>query len=619
MWSQIVLVTVALVAVRAGCDKAPADFFEAFLPACFVPHASVRSLDGMVGRPVRSLRSSPLVQCPERESNRGRLGAKPIHVAPTQKPDDGPVTTSPSGTFRGSWMSTRRGRQFQAYRGIRYAEPPIGQLRFQPPKDMVRYKDVVDASKEGPACPLPIQWSGPEYYVDEDCLTINVYTPSNKVDKPLPVIFFIHAGGFYSMTGRSDLAGPHYLLDRDVVFVAINYRLASLGFLSAGDKYAPGNNGFKDQVSALRWVQRNIAAFGGDPNLVTITGCSAGSISVMLHMISPMSKGLFHRGISMSASPVSKAPTPKHQFHLAKQQAEILNCPTNSTKAILDCLNTKTWRELGNSLTGFFDSAGDPIGLWGAVVEQDFGQERFLTMQPLDAIRQGKMHTVPYIISQTKHEFFWKAYSILQNQTLTDRMNSQFEQAAPFSFLLPEENIQTVAKTLKEKYLQNKPLVNDEASAKNLGTLYGDSVVGFGVHRLANLMCLHSKHPVYYYQFSYIGNNSHYQDPKTGKPLGAAHHDDMIYVFSLSYQFPLIEPSSPTPHKVDELTAIWYNFARYGDPNPRPDTPELGSLSWPVMKPDQRKYLDFGDKLTIQENMSEDRFKIWEELYPIIY
>ncbi|KAG6454361.1 hypothetical protein O3G_MSEX008690 [Manduca sexta] len=564
MWSQIVLVTVALVAVRAGCDKAPA-------------------------------------------------------VAPTQKPDDGPVTTSPSGTFRGSWMSTRRGRQFQAYRGIRYAEPPIGQLRFQPPKDMVRYKDVVDASKEGPACPLPIQWSGPEYYVDEDCLTINVYTPSNKVDKPLPVIFFIHAGGFYSMTGRSDLAGPHYLLDRDVVFVAINYRLASLGFLSAGDKYAPGNNGFKDQVSALRWVQRNIAAFGGDPNLVTITGCSAGSISVMLHMISPMSKGLFHRGISMSASPVSKAPTPKHQFHLAKQQAEILNCPTNSTKAILDCLNTKTWRELGNSLTGFFDSAGDPIGLWGAVVEQDFGQERFLTMQPLDAIRQGKMHTVPYIISQTKHEFFWKAYSILQNQTLTDRMNSQFEQAAPFSFLLPEENIQTVAKTLKEKYLQNKPLVNDEASAKNLGTLYGDSVVGFGVHRLANLMCLHSKHPVYYYQFSYIGNNSHYQDPKTGKPLGAAHHDDMIYVFSLSYQFPLIEPSSPHSHKVDELTAIWYNFARYGDPNPRPDTPELGSLSWPVMKPDQRKYLDFGDKLTIQENMSEDRFKIWEELYPIIY
>ncbi|XP_022837498.1 esterase FE4-like [Spodoptera litura] len=219
-------------------------------------------------------------------------GAADAQVSPVNNNSskDGPVTRSVSGTFRGSWMETRRGRRFQAYRGIRYAEPPVGELRFQPPHLILQYEKVVDASKEGPSCPRP---ASPGYYVDEDCLTINVYTPGSgrNSTKPLPVIFFIHPGGFYSMSGRSDLAGPHYLLDRDVVLVTINYRLGSLGFLALGNQLAPGNNGFKDQVAALRWVQRNIAAFGGDPNLVTISGCSAGAVSVMVHMISPMSKG----------------------------------------------------------------------------------------------------------------------------------------------------------------------------------------------------------------------------------------------------------------------------------------------------------------------------------------
>nr|UZN46518.1 esterase CXE5 [Heliothis virescens] len=534
----------------------------------------------------------------------------------TLKPSE-PVTRSVSGTFRGSWMETRRGRRFQAYRGIRYAEPPIGALRFQPPKLKLNYEGVVDASKEGLACPLP---APPTYYVDEDCLTVNVYTPAHNTSQRLPVIFFIHPGGFYAMTGRSDLAGPHYLLDRDVVLVTINYRLGSLGFMSTGDANAPGNNGMKDQVAALKWVQRNIAAFGGDPDLVTITGCSAGSISVLLHMMSPMTKGLFHRGIAMSASPISKEMTTlTHQRHLAVRQAEILNCPTHNSSAIVDCLLTKPWRELGDSLTKFWEfGPGDPVGLWGPVVEPDFGQERYLTINPLEAVKQGKMHTVPLIISQTTDEFFWKAFQVLQNETLLKTMNDDWERIAPISFILPQENRAAAVKRLREVYLKGNKLVNDSESAKALGRLYGDSVIGFGVHRMANLMCRHSTHPVWYYEFAYVGNNSHYEDP-SGKPKGAAHHDDLLYLFTLSYNFPTIELSSPHSHVVDEMTAIWYNFARYGDPNSRGDTPELGKLTWPAMTPDRRHFLHRGDQLLVRQNMFEDRFKVWEELYPIQY
>ena len=117
-----------------------------------------------------------------------------------------------------------------------------------------------------------------------------------------------------------------------------------IGFLSLGTKLAPGNNGYRDQVAALQWVQRNIASFGGDPNLVTIAGYSAGGVSVLVHMISPMSKGLFHRAISMSGSPVSKVPSPSHRLDLAYKQANIVNCPITNLTELYYCLKSKPWQ-----------------------------------------------------------------------------------------------------------------------------------------------------------------------------------------------------------------------------------------------------------------------------------
>ncbi|XP_013194783.2 juvenile hormone esterase [Amyelois transitella] len=539
--------------------------------------------------------------------------------SPKTVSSEDPITMTPSGTIRGSWMRTRRGRQFQAYRGIRYAEPPVGELRFQPPKPILQYQGVVDASKEGPACPLP---APPTYYVDEDCLTINVYTPNNNSTKPLPVIFFIHAGGFYSMTGRSDLAGPHYLLDRDVVLVTINYRLATLGFLSTGDALAPGNNGMKDQVVALRWVQKNIRAFGGDPGLITITGCSAGSISVMLHMVSPMSKGLFHRGISMSASPTGKESSRYDMYDLAVKQAEILNCPSNSSAAIISCLRTKSFKELGDSLPKFFDQFGfDPVGLWMPVVEREFGQERFLVKDPAESIKAGEMYAVPHMISQTTDEFFWKAFPVLKNQTLLDTMNNEWERVAPISFQM-SPNISSENKLkLRQAYFGDKTLANDDVSTKALGRLYGDSIIGFPVHVMANLMCRHSPQKVFYYEFAHVGNHSHYEAPTTKKPVGAAHHDDLIYLFTLSYRFPTIEVSDTLDSKlVDKMTAIWYNFAKYGDPNPvNASQPELSNLRWPPMTSDVRQYLRIGGDFSVHEKMFENRFKVWEEIYPQDY
>lgn len=136
----------------------------------------------------------------------------------------------------------------------------------------------------------------------EDCLYLNVYTPSILPLILLPVMIFIHGGSFKSGSGNEEIYGPDFLVKNEVILVTINYRLGVFGFLSLQSKNIPGNAGMKDQVAALKWVKSNIENFGGDPNNITIFGESAGAASVSFHLISPLTKGLFKRAIIQSGS-----------------------------------------------------------------------------------------------------------------------------------------------------------------------------------------------------------------------------------------------------------------------------------------------------------------------------
>ncbi|XP_072946510.1 esterase FE4-like [Epargyreus clarus] len=334
-----------------------------------------------------------------------------------------------------------------------------------------------------------------------------------------PVALFLHYGGFYVLSARSDVVGPRYLMDRDMILVTCNFRLGSLGFLSTGDNLAPGNNGFKDQVVVLSWIQRNIAAFGGDPDNVSLLGCGSGAYSVALHMLSPMSKGLFHRAVSMSSSPFSQVRIDRDQFDLAAKQARLVDCPFNTSSAIIKCLRTKPWQEIGDSVNGFFELPTNRVLYWTVVIERDFGQERFMPYDPLDAVRSGNLYSVPYIIGQTRDEYSWLANIILNNATLTKMLDKEYTKYAPIAFMLPKGST-LQALTLRKKYLGLEPIRNDTTTLQNLGMMFGDALIGFSSHRLANIMCRYSKAPVYYYQFSYIGNNSFYENPVTKTPVG---------------------------------------------------------------------------------------------------
>lgn len=201
-------------------------------------------------------------------------------------------------------------------------------------------------------------------------------------------------------------------MTEDIVLVTFNYRLGALGFLNLGTKEVPGNAGFKDQVLALRWIKSYIRYFGGDSENITVMGYSAGALSVSLHLVSPMSRGLFHKAIIMSGSipPLMSLPK-KHQRSLAAKQAAVLGCQPEglegafSPSDIVDCLNRFHGNEISATLRKLFIFGKDnPIFNWLPVIEEDFGQERFLTEDFYTALRSGRFSKVPILYGFTNGE-----------------------------------------------------------------------------------------------------------------------------------------------------------------------------------------------------------------------
>merc|ERR1712004_799907 len=214
------------------------------------------------------------------------------------------VSTS-LGLVRGSEGKTEAGTSYTKYTRVPYAEPPIGKLRLREPVSKKAWSSELDATQDSPPClQIDSLAGGNSIKGQEDCLYLNIFTPNMDPDgiNLKPVLLWIH-GGAFTEGSANDLTDPEFLLNEGVVFVALQYRLGLLGFLSVENSTElTGNLGLKDQQEAMRWIQQNIAAFGGDPSNVTLFGESAGGISVHQHVLSPTSKGLFRAGILQSGT-----------------------------------------------------------------------------------------------------------------------------------------------------------------------------------------------------------------------------------------------------------------------------------------------------------------------------
>lgn len=295
-----------------------------------------------------------------------------------------PVVKTESGLSSGSLVADGEVRVFK---GIPYAAPPVGELRWRPPGDAGRWEGVRPAKTFGPSCEN-----------NEDCLYLNVWAPANSVPASLPVMVWIHGGGFSSGAGDHPVYDGTRFAQAGVVLITINYRLHFFGTfahpeLSRESPHgASGNYSLLDQIEALNWIQRNIAAFGGDPTRVTIFGQSAGGRSVSVLMVSPLARGLFHRAIGHSGALRDVSFTLESR---EKSGVEITKAVGCDTSAPLVCLRGRSLERLmvARSILNT-----NPI-VDGWVVPDD----------PVVMYAKGQQHDVPMIIGSNAHEatFWW--------------------------------------------------------------------------------------------------------------------------------------------------------------------------------------------------------------------
>ncbi|XP_068144437.1 juvenile hormone esterase-like [Drosophila tropicalis] len=365
------------------------------------------------------------------------------------------------GCYRGTYMKGYQGEQFQAFMGIPYAVPPLGDLRFEKPRRMGKLFGTSDASKPKPDCiNKNYLLSTPKVYGEEDCLYLNVYRPMPLSESPLPVMVYIHGGGFIGGSAGPSVSGPEYFMDSQaVILVTVSYRVGVFGFLSTGDGNMPGNFGLKDQTMALKWVQDNIYYYGGDQQKVTLFGHGIDGIATHLHLLSRASVGLFHRVISMSGTAIAPTAINRNPLEQARNVAEFCRIPNanNMSEAELtDALKYVDADVLVNAGDGFKYWDADPLHIYRPVIESS-NQDAFLTADPELLMEQGNYIKVPWLLGSVPSDGAVRVVKIYENFELRYQFNLEFhdllKKLTEFSskYVNPNQKIAI----LREEYLND--------------------------------------------------------------------------------------------------------------------------------------------------------------------
>ncbi|KAH0814588.1 hypothetical protein GEV33_008200 [Tenebrio molitor] len=498
------------------------------------------------------------------------------------------------GLLRGTTKTTRGGRSFGAFEGIPFAQPPLGELRFKAPVPVQSWQGVKDATKPHNICPQrDIYRRSTVIEGNEDCLYLNVYTPQdfyfsesaktrsfvlknvpqlNNTASRFPVMIFFHGGGWLCGGGNSLWYGPDILLDRDVILVVTNYRLGPLGFLSTGDAACPGNNGMKDQNLAMRWVKDNVAAFGGDPEKITIFGESAGGASAQLHMMSPLSKGrtfesLFRSAISQSGTAhVLWAVSPNDQaIRHAKMLGEAVGCSTKWSGELVECLRKVPAYDLVAQDNIFMKWDTDPMIPFKPVIEPDL-EGAFLVEHPIDSFRSGRFAQVPWIVGLNTEDGALRAAGIFGNPHLIGELDEKFEQVVPISLLYDETSPQSelVTSQIKNFYFGGGTI--DNSSRGDVVDMYTDGWFLNGADEAIRYYLKYSRQPVYYYLFGHRGVASFTEIfGDKNNDYGVCHADELQYLFPIGDGLFPGRPPSPGDKKIAEImTTLWVNFAQTG-------------------------------------------------------
>jgi len=519
------------------------------------------------------------------------------------------------GKLIGGSLRTRNGREIKTFQGIPYGKSPTGDLRFKDPVPAEPWIGVLNATTEPQVCiqkNLFYYQQADVLVGSEDCLYLNVYTPKipKKGDrKLLPVMVWIAGGGFLAGSGGLSLYGPQYLLDKDIVLVTMNYRLGILGFLSTEDDDLPGNYGMKDQVLSLKWVKKNIGKFGGDSRKVTIFGESAGSASVGLHLLSPMSKGLFHKAIMESASPLNiwGVTPPGYAKRRASAVSTIAGCP-EEPKQMLKCLKEVPAKVLVNIYNSFFEWRNYPIINFMPVAEScSRKKESFLCNYPLIDFKQKSR--VPVLIGMNSGEgglFASRMYNAtdLVYTELKEDFDHYVSSFLLYRYTTKYSDIPVIGDKIFERYFPDGTLNNPLDAVK----MISGGIFLHGVFKMA----LELASPVYYYIYghqNYVSFNSVYGPYPFPKKLGVTHADEITSLFYTTERGDL---QGEDLNVSNLMVNIWTNFAST-------DTMTIDGLKkgkkWPKFKKKKYEFVLINTSIPlIKEGPYVDEYEFWNSL-----
>ncbi len=467
-----------------------------------------------------------------------------------------------------------------SWKGIPYAAPPVGELRFRAPEPPALHEGVFEAYEFGPAC---IQKEGlgaggkSIYGLSEDCLTLNIWRPVRS--GTFPVMVWIHGGGLSVGSSNYEMyEGARLAADQDVVVVSINYRLNVFGFFAHPDaaKEDPngstGNYGILDQIQALKWVQKNIAAFGGDPDNVTIFGESAGGMSVCDLLVSPPAAGLFHRGIIESGA-CDLVTTIEEGYEKGQNLAQAAGCDGPDVLSCLRDIPAEEFFEVYETSKLGFGSHVD-----GYVVPD----------VPIELIRKGNYNRMPVMVGNNKDEV--ETFLALTGAPLVPGFLVKMAMRKLFGPRYTE----VMAMYPRSEYRRpiNRAIAFGNEAFGSRGFMAAEGISGFD--------------PVYYYSFDW-------DDYLMGKHLGAFHGLEIPLVFgnielerdSLRLVFGRKKATENARALSEDMMNYWTNFARTGDPN------GPGLSEWPIYNTKTRERIHL-DTTVRARPLTEDEIKRYQ-------
>ena len=481
---------------------------------------------------------------------------------------------------------TRRG--VTVFKGIPYAAPPVGDLRWKAPQPVIPWQDTLVAEKFGPA-PVQEKTIATKYFqnatMSEDCLYLNVWSGAKEPKEKLPVMVWIHGGGFVG--GATSI--PAYFgtpfAKQGVVYVSFGYRVGAMGFLahpelSKESGSGSGSYGIQDQVAGLKWVKENISKFGGDPDNVTIFGQSAGGFSVSLLSAIPAAKGLFHRMICQSGAYMSplkyddEAGMFNNSLEKGEKFGEELMAKFNAHS--LDEIRSVSAEAIQDSVPAFYTFTIWPVA-----------DGEFIKGDSYELYQKGKFNDVPMLIGFNSDEgnFFVPAQTKLGADGFQDMVKNEYGIAA-------------------ETILKAYPHSTDDEAYKSQKDLWRESLFGWPTWASANLHSQKSKHGTYVYYFDYNNNPKLY-------PGGCDHGAEVPFVLQFPMGINMGQLTDTDKDMMNTISSYWINFAKNGDPNGE------GLPQWPTYDSEHKKILIFNEKTEegvfphIEKMKAHDEYYSW--------